>query len=1098
MLTTEWFFIPDAFYLDLSLSIPGYLVSLSYAAICIVLGSRHFQGLSGLRTRQSVLILTCLLIAPFLAFLFVIRSVSPDSILIGPVAIFELLASTIIAVWVGPFFAIVLGLLSGLTAALAYSHRIPQIFEIAIWSVSVAYLVRLPYPDKVTKWIASPIAASCISAVLIGLPAELLGVLVTDHAPILISLDHLSVTWFPTLTRWLITALSAGVAAQFGMLVWPIPDRKIAVGAEIAPWQRGIRGRVSYVFVPLSLTVLLIFAGLALASSQSLATGLIIEQMQYKAQSIGGGVPQFVQQGYSLLNNIAEDKDLLSDDARTIRNSLAGGFGNTSYFERLVLLDSDRRVIDVFPDIERANFALSPEADSDVEYALAKIPQLVPKVTFASERATLTFIVPIQSGQLDNASRVLIGQAFLEDNPALAPLRESLSGETSSGGGAFIVDDENRILISSAGSTSGSSKFDLGAAVEIAGQSVLGRAFRQAEGDGSRQLIYLLPISGQPSWSVVLTAPNEIALALAIQIAAPMLGLVLVVAVILMWLNLRTLRGVTLPLEKLAHSVEMMAEQEMESPVQTAGSDEIGRLGRAFNKMRLGLKKRLDEQELLLRVSRSVSSNLELFRAMPPILSGALDIASAVGARVAIKRGKNLPFQTYAAGEAAAGMGTLDSSLMELVEKQGTVVISRLSRASGSLDLSGLSDSIKALVALPLRGETFFHGIMWLAYDSEHVFEQSEMNFLSTLAGQAAIAIANARLFAETEEGRRKLEAVLDSTADGMIVVDNQGKIVLMNPAAGKYFDVRTEQARGRVATEIINLPELARLLTDLQEPASSLELPGHNGAILLANTSTIMGHDGAITGRVSLLRDITALKELDNIKSVFLRMVSHDLRSPLTYMRGYLSMLPLSGDLNDVQLDAVDKIESGIQHISEMTERLLYLSRLQFGDAAELELSLIDVADLLKEIESEQRGHAQDKNIKLTFQASGKLPLLLADGMLFHQAISNLVANAIKYTRDDGQIKVRAYVDGQDRLTISVADNGLGINPEDQPRVFEAFFRAPQREGEPPRPRGTGLGLALVKAIADAHNGSIRVESAYGKGSQFYLTVPIRDASDF
>lgn len=272
------------------------------------------------------------------------------------------------------------------------------------------------------------------------------------------------------------------------------------------------------------------------------------------------------------------------------------------------------------------------------------------------------------------------------------------------------------------------------------------------------------------------------------------------------------------------------------------------------------------------------------------------------------------------------------------------------------------------------------------------------------------------------------------------------------------------------------------------------LEMPHRGGLIYAANTSTMVSHDGVILGRVAVLRDITALKELDNIKTVFLRMVSHDLRSPLTYMRGYASMLPLSGGLNERQVEALDRISEGIKHIEQMTERLTYLSRLQFGESAELEFTLVDVEELLQEEVSRYTELARQKNVAFEMDVEAKLPLLLCDGLLYAHAVTNLLQNALKYTPEGGHIRVQACQndDGQS-ITVSVIDNGRGIREEDQLHLFEAFYRVPQREGDPPRPRGSGLGLALVRAIADAHNGTIGVESVFGKGSRFHITLPLR-----
>jgi signal transduction histidine kinase len=216
--------------------------------------------------------------------------------------------------------------------------------------------------------------------------------------------------------------------------------------------------------------------------------------------------------------------------------------------------------------------------------------------------------------------------------------------------------------------------------------------------------------------------------------------------------------------------------------------------------------------------------------------------------------------------------------------------------------------------------------------------------------------------------------------------------------------------------------------------------------------------------------------------------------------MRGYLSMLPLAGELNERQHDATQKIAGGIDSISDLTERLLYLSRLQFGEEAQLELSLVDVETLVKQIVIEQEQNVHQREVTVRLEAEEKLPLLPADEMLYRQAIANLVNNAVKYSPDAGEVVVRVFKSeegGASQMTVAVTDTGMGIREEDQPRLFEAFYRVPQREGEPPRPRGSGLGLALVKAIAITHGGTVGVQSTLGGGSTFHITLPIRSFNE-
>jgi two-component system phosphate regulon sensor histidine kinase PhoR len=703
----------------------------------------------------------------------------------------------------------------------------------------------------------------------------------------------------------------------------------------------------------------------------------------------------------------------------------------------------------------------------------------------------MSFIAPVEGGEA-----ALLGRTTLDTNPVLTSLGDLLQAGIGGSGEGLLIDNRGRILLYPARPERQQETFDLGAARAVRRPVGGGQAYRQLKPDDTHQLVYVLPVEGQSSWSVVILVPNETALNLAAQIALPLLFLLVTLAVISVLVAVNALQNVTEPLGELLGAAELISKGRLDQSVKIEREDELGRLGGAFEEMRLRLIERLDELERLLRVSRSVSSNLELFRAVPPILSSALDVTGAAGVRLVLRQAHGEQRQTYAAGDAAASMAGLDAPLLDLVEKQGTVVISQMWRASGAIDKDLLPDTIKALVALPLRRDRVYQGVLWLAFEEEHQFEQPEMDFLTTLAGQTAIAVGNAALFAEVEEKQRELEAVLVSTADPMIVTDRQGRITLINPAAEEYFAIRGDKVRGRKANEVLFDQKLAALLTNPQQPVADLELLDRKG-IYLANTSTIVSQDGAIAGRVAVLRDVTHLKELDEIKTVFLRMVSHDLRSPLTYMRGYLSMLPMSGDLNERQSEAILKIENGIRYITDMTERLLYLSRLQFGDEAELELVPVDLGDIMHAIHAEQTEFADANQIELAVKPSNGLPLVVADVMLLRQAVSNLVNNAIKYTPPGGHVNIQAYREGEEQITLAVTDDGVGIKPEHQKRLFEPFYRVPQRSSDTLRPRGTGLGLALVRAIAQVHDWTVTVKSEFGAGSTFCLTMPVANLSE-
>lgn len=1088
----EWFAFQVAPHLNTSLSLRGYLATFFFAALTIALLWRCYADFTRLTPPRWAVLAAAILVTPILARALILSFEPAGSLMVFAAPMLGLVPVLIAAMWLGSGPAMLVGLSTGLTWALFDTSRITQPFEIALLGFAVAIMVTQRYRGRVESWLHHPVVAMPLAALIVGWPLQLAAIFLLDPAPALVSLDRTLTSFLPSLFTNIAAALFAGLLVEvvgvFRPQINPAHDQEL----ETAPWERHLSQRVLYALIPLAFLIIVALVGTVAVASYRVATQLVVDQMARDATNAGDGIPSFFQVGRSLIYDMAQRPEILDEEVR--QDFLEDGLQAMPFFEQLLYFDADQSLVDTSPRPESSTAVLSLEEAGGLNLALKD--GLPAEVTGTGKGvAMISFIAPVKSSETAKPVGVLVGRTILSSNPTFAPVANLLQRGFVASGEGLIADSQGRILFYPAHPDLQGETFALGKMVEV--PSTGGQAFRWLEPSGAHRLIYSQPVTGQPDWSVMVLVPNEASLALMVQIALPALLLVLLIVAAITFLLVMLVRRITVPLEELLQAADLIAEGDLDYSAQVTGEDEAGRLGRAFESMRIRLKNRLDEQERLLRVSRGVSGSLELFRAMPTILSSALEVAQARGVRVVLRPTVHDPVQVYIAGEAAAAMATLDTQLIDLVEQQGTVVISQIWRASGSLDITALPPYIRAIVALPLRSDTFFHGILWLGYDHEHVFEQSEMTFLSTLASQAAIAISNARLFTEAEEGRRKLEAVLASTADGMIVTDNQGKIILVNPAAEQYFGIRSDHARGHKATEIINVPDLAALLTNLEEPVASLEFPSGRNNILLANTSTIVSSDGAIAGRVAVLRDITAIKELDNIKTVFLRMVSHDLRSPLTYMRGYLSMLPMTGELNERQQDCVSKIGSGIEHISEMTERLLYLSRLQFGDEAELEFSLVDVREMIEEIVQEQSKTAHEKNITLTVDAGDRLPLLLVDAMLYRQAVMNLITNALKCTPNDGEVTIRAFQEGADRLTTTVTDNGIGIREEDQARLFEAFYRVPQREGDPPRPRGTGLGLVLVKAIAEAHSGSVAVESRPNEGSTFRITFPLRRAED-
>jgi signal transduction histidine kinase len=267
-------------------------------------------------------------------------------------------------------------------------------------------------------------------------------------------------------------------------------------------------------------------------------------------------------------------------------------------------------------------------------------------------------------------------------------------------------------------------------------------------------------------------------------------------------------------------------------------------------------------------------------------------------------------------------------------------------------------------------------------------------------------------------------------------------------------------------------------------DTSSELALP--DGRFYSATASSIIADDKPI-GKVCVLRDVTNFKELDALKSEFVATVSHDLRSPLTLLSNYAKMLEMVGGLNDQQETYVNKIILEVENMSRLINNLLDLGRIEAD--IKLQLDTLLVTDVIEEVTEALQLKANMKRLKINIDIPQQESLLIeADPAMLNQAFFNLLENAIKFSGDGKEIKIKVEPQKKN-LLFSFRDFGIGISPVDKHRLFEKFFRSTSREAVDAR--GSGLGLAIVKSIAERHGGQVWVESQLGKGSVFYFEIP-------
>jgi len=989
--------------------------------------------------------------------------------------LFSAIAWTLAGGLFGPFVAAALGMVGGLLRAVWDTHSLFTLIEFGLLGAVFSAAIRQRYRTPFYGLLRQPLFSALVLTVV--------------HAVLFVVGAFFTVSAFATATERLDYAISnagvayltfagemfvAGLVAQ--VIAVAFPANWGGVGTlQPSPAERSIETRfvsgTGTIILLLLVTLLIgdwIIAGRA-------ARGLLRDSLKNVAQVSAQSIPSFFETGQNLAAQIASDPQLMTTADPDMPILLGAKAQVIPYFNQMALYDlQTASVIASYPP--DSNIQITP----DEETGIALVSQGVPNQMYAippdeTGSARISFLAAVP-----NSARVLIGRTAIESNPYMRALINNLDSlETMNGTGA-LVDDQGIIIYHSQPALIMTQYTGT-----VSDQPVFAD---ETAPDGTRQLTYYQPIPGHP-WAIALNVPAQESQQLAINIALPISVMIILLGLVALVSLRLSLRAVTGSLHGLAEEARTLSTGKLDNPLSTHGMDEVGEMRRSFEQMRVSLQARLNELNRLLIASQGVASSLKLNEALEPVIK-AVSESGANSARIVLLR-EMIPSPVEITLRFSSGVDKdlymhLDQQILSLTEQQERLVMATLTRTRG-LDLDPKLPNPESLIAIAIRHEGRYYGVLWAGYKTQHVFTDSDLRFISTLASQAALAVANIRLFLTVEASRRQMEAILNSTPDPVLVTDASNRLILANPAAGHVFGVTIRRGERPDLERTIQVKALNDLMLASSGERRTAEVKMPDGKTYLATASAMIA-EGKTVGRICILRDVTQLKEIDTLKSDFVSTVSHDLRSPLTLMRGYATMLEMAGELNDQQKSYTKMIVQGVDNMAKLVNNLLDLGRIDFGVG--LQVESIPVLDILERVTSGLQLHAKQKNITLGVELPKDMPHAIeADQALLHQAVYNLVENALKYTPDDGQVTIH-LVPAPTTLTFAIQDSGIGIPASDVPRLFEKFYRGTNREAL--AKRGTGLGLAIVKSIAERHGGKVWVESELGKGSIFHLQIPL------
>ncbi|HSQ26504.1 MAG TPA: ATP-binding protein [Anaerolineales bacterium] len=510
---------------------------------------------------------------------------------------------------------------------------------------------------------------------------------------------------------------------------------------------------------------------------------------------------------------------------------------------------------------------------------------------------------------------------------------------------------------------------------------------------------------------------------------------------------------------------------------------------------------RVRQRDYLLEISRAITQELDLDIVLARILDISIEMLAGQAGLIALREKPG--------GWRVATTQSLPPAFLRQIEPLFATVPEHEEPARYELPeinrlLQGItraaSMGLLTGVALPLIASKEVIGVLFIFRNYLGVFSGNDKSILESFADQAAIAVQNAQLYTRLRYEERRMVAMLDSVADGILIIAADHTIEHCNPAFTRML--------GKPATKIIGLAHEEVVRFRKQREGLTLEQAEIGGWPLTPNASLyvegdlergeqtalpvgityapLLSSEGVLLNIIASVRDITRFREADELKSTFVSVVSHELKTPVALIKGYVSTLRREDATWDREIvqDSLEVIEEEADRLTELIENLLDATRLQAG-VLSMNLSEVALDDLARRIA--QRFQTQTEVHKFEVDFPDAFPVILGDDDRLAQVFSNLLSNAIKYSPKGGEIRIDGQVlPGQ--VIVCVSDQGAGIAVGDIPHIFDRFYRATDASKTT---KGAGLGLYLTRAVIQAHGGRIWVDPKPGVGARICFSLP-------
>jgi two-component system, OmpR family, phosphate regulon sensor histidine kinase PhoR len=437
----------------------------------------------------------------------------------------------------------------------------------------------------------------------------------------------------------------------------------------------------------------------------------------------------------------------------------------------------------------------------------------------------------------------------------------------------------------------------------------------------------------------------------------------------------------------------------------------------------------------------------------------------------------------------------LDEGLPGLSIQSGRVVVSDLGTEldhATELERSWVALGLRAALIAPVRRGGDVLGALCFAAREPATYTPDDIQVASLMAAGLSAALETSRAYQALADERSTLAAVVGSMQDAVIMANQDGIVLLANPAVRSMLKLEPEVITGLPLPDALTREPLRALLEAGRPGTGEVALP--DGRTAQASVVPVSTPYGEMVGLAAILRDITLLKELENMKDEFVRTVSHDLKNPLTVIFATAQLLLRTGPTDPRFTTWCERIMKTSDYMTELITDLLDLGKIESG--LERPSEEVDLHPLVADVVATLQPQAEGRDIAITVEMPSHVPVVANPGRI-KQALLNLAGNAVKYTGAGGSVAITVTMADPARyagasapgVVVTLTDTGIGIPAAELPHVFDKFYRV-KSEATSDIP-GTGLGLAITKSIIEAHGGRIWAESQEGKGSTFAFCLP-------